>query len=121
MDMEQKKQIDRFQKEYDDTFAKPTWDAHDVTLMKDLQKLMYYIEVRSAMKEGSDSSYRGRMRNPTNGQYISRGSGMYPTGGHRYYDGEKDDAINRLMRLMETETNPEARMAIQMAIRELEA
>lgn len=138
MDMEQKKQIEKFEQDYNAIFSKQAWEPHDITMMKDLQKLMYYIEVRCAMKEGSEDnwdsnerSYRGQMRNPLNGQYMSRGgSGMYPMGGRyydggmsgrRYYDGGREDAISRMNHLMDTETNPEARMAIQMAIRELEA
>lgn len=139
MDMEQKKQIEKFQHDYDEIFSKGAWDPQQVCLMKDLQKLMYYIEVRDAMKEGSEDnwnpnerSYRGgQPRNPSNGQYMSRGgSGHYPMGdyyydnmggsGRRYYDSDRENALSRMRHLMETETNPEARNAIQMAIHELE-
>lgn len=141
MDMEHKKQIEKFQHDYDEIFSKGAWDPQQVCLMKDLQKLMYYIEVRDAMKEGSEDnwdpdkrSYRGgQPRNPSNGQYMPRGgSGHYPMGdyyydnigasGRRYYDNnaDKEDALNRMRRILETETNPEARNAIQMAIHELE-
>lgn len=117
MDMERKKQVEKFQQDYDTIFSKEKWEPHEITLMKDLQKLMYYIEVRCAMKEASDDnwnpderSYRGQMRMPHTSGY-----------GRRYYDGEKEDAINRMYHLMDNETNPEARKALQMAIRELEA
>lgn len=59
------------------------------------------------------------------------GSGTYPMGngpwyyddgmsGRRYYDGEKEDAIHKLHKAMDAETNPEFRMAIQEAIHMLE-
>ena len=48
--------------------------------------------------------------------YDNRGGGS----GRRYYDDEKESALGRMYKMMESETTPEARMAIQMAIRELE-
>ena len=144
------KQIEEFQRDYDKIFEKGKWEPCDYTTMKDLQKLMYYIEVRDAMKNGGDypgseymdqNSYnrgysyaRGgnRMHNPTNGRFMPRGgSGTYPMGngpwyyddgmsGRRYSDGEKEDAIHKLHKAMDAETNPEFRMAIQEAIHMLE-
>ena len=139
------KQIEEFQKDYDKIYAKGKWEPCDYTTMKDLQKLMYYIEVREAMKNGGDypgsdymdqNSYaRGnQMRNMNTGRYMPRGgSGTYPMGngpwyyndggmsGRRYYDGEKEDAIHKLHKAMDAETNPEFRMAIQEAIHMLES
>lgn len=143
------KQVEEFQKDYDKIYAKGKWEPCDYTTMKDLQKLMYYIEVREAMKNGGDysgseymdqNSYnrgysyaRGNtMHNPLNGRFMPRGgSGTYPMGngpwyydngmsGRRYYDGEKEDAIHKLHKAMDAETNPDFRMAIQEAIRMLE-
>ena len=143
------KQVEEFQRDYDKIYDKGKWEPCDYTTMKDLQKLMYYIEVRDAMKNGGDypgseymdqNSYghgysyaRGnRMHNPSNGRFMSRGgSGTYPMGNgpwyyddgmssRRYYDDEKEDAIHKLHKAMDAETNPEFRMAIQEAIRMLE-
>lgn len=143
------KQVEEFQKDYDKIYAKGKWEPCDYTTMKDLQKLMYYIEVREAMKNGGDypgseymdqNSYgrgysyaRGNtMHNPSNGRFMPRGgSGTYPMGngpwyydngmsGRRYYDGEKEDAIHKLHKAMDAETNPDFRMAIQEAIHMLE-
>ena len=137
-----KKQIEKFESDYDKIFSKGAWEPKDVTLMKDLQKLMYYLEVRCAMKEGEDypgseymdersNSYAsgGQARSPMTGRYMSRGgSGTYPMyyddmrgSGRRYYDGEKEDAIHKLHKAMDNESNPEYRMAVQEAIRILES
>ena len=128
--------------EYDADFHriadKGSWSPEEITRMKDLQKLMYYIEVRCAMKEGEEypgseymdvgKSYArgGQRRNPVNGQYMSYrtmdGNRYYDDGrgyGRRYYDTE--DAIHKLHKLMDSENNPEFKMAIQEAIHTLEA
>lgn len=142
------KQVEEFQKDYDKIYAKGKWEPCDYTTMKDLQKLMYYIEVREAMKNGNDypgseymdqNSYNrgysyargGRMHNPSNGRFMPRGSGTYPMdngpwyyddgmSSRRYYDGEKEDAVHKLHKIMDSETNPEFKMAIQEGIRMLE-
>lgn len=139
--MEEKtyKQIEEFEKDYDKIASKDVWDPSDITRMKDLQKLMYYLEVRCAMKDGGDypgSNYMNR------GSYRgNRGSGHYPMdggpwyydngqnmsgrryydsmSGRRYYDDDRKSAIDRLQRMMETETNQSVKMAIQNAIMEL--
>lgn len=110
-----KKQIDKFEADYNKIASKEAWEPKDITMMKDLQKLMYYLEVRCTMKEGgeypgseyidegSGRSYaRNQVRNRNAmGQFTSNGSGMYPMGygrlddmsgtdgmsGRRYYDG----------------------------------
>lgn len=160
------KQIEEFEKDYDKIAAKNVWEPCDITKMKDLQKLMYYLEVREAMKNGGEypgseymdqNSYEGaQRRNMNTGRFMSSrgGSGTYPMGygpmfyndgrgsgrryydgdrgsgrryydddygsGRRYYDGEKEDAIHKLHKAMDAETNPEFKTAIQEAIRMLE-
>ena len=133
------RQIEKFESDYDQIFAKDAWTKDDIETMKDLQKLMYYIEVRCAMKDGGEypgSDYmngrsyanRGQMRNTITGRYISDGrSGMYPMyydsegmSGRRYYDSEKENAVHELHRMMESKNDPEIRMAIQEAVRHLE-
>lgn len=138
-----KKQVEKFESDYDKIFSKGAWEPKDITMMKDLQKLMYYLEVRCAMKEGEDypgseymdergSSYaRGgnQARSPMTGRYMPRGgSGTYPMyyddmrgSGRRYYDDEKESAIHRMHKMMDSESNPDVRMAIQEAIRNLES
>lgn len=140
-----KKQVEKFEDDYEKIFSKSAWEPKDITMMKDLQKLMYYLEVRCAMKEGEEypgseymdersNSYNsyargGQARNAANGRYMSRGgSGTYPMyyddmrgSGRRYYDGEKEDAIHKLYKAMDSESNPEYRMAVQEAIRILES
>lgn len=137
-----KKDIEKFEADYDKIFAKGTWEPKDITMMKDLQKLMYYIEVRCAMKEGEEypgseymdrGSYmnhsyanNGQMRNASTGRYMSRdmGHGYYDDGrgmsGHHYYNDEKDNAINELHRFMESKNDPMTKSIIQDAIRKLE-
>ena len=51
------KQIEEFEKDYDKIAAKDAWEPCDITKMKDLQKLIYYLEVREAMK--NDGEYPG--------------------------------------------------------------
>lgn len=83
------------------------------------------------MDERANSYARGgnQARSAMTGRYMSRGgSGTYPMyyddmrgSGRRYYDGEKEDAIHKLHKAMDSETNPEYRMAVQEAIRILES
>ena len=145
MDMKTQKLIEKYEEDFDKISSKEGWEPNDITIMKDLQKLMYYIELRCAMKEGqqdnwepSERSYRGQSRGGGGGGsgagYGGYGAGRYGTmgggsgryyderggSGRRYYDDEKESALGRLYKMMESEANPEARMAIQMAIRELE-
>lgn len=142
------KQIEKFESDYDKIFAKGAWTKEDLEMMKDLQKLMYYLEVRCAMKKAEEGeyqggemsydsrSYNGRSydgrsyarsmpnRSPSTGRFVS--SGHYPMdysydmSGRRYYDGEKENAVNELHRMMSNMTDPESKMALQDAIRNLE-
>lgn len=95
MEANAKRLIEKYEADYHKIASKETWTKDDITMMKDLQKLMYYIEVRCAMKEGNDypgsehmpdamSYARGRN---SMGQYTSGGSGHYPMeNGPWYYD-----------------------------------
>lgn len=145
--------MDKFLEKVDADFtkisSKEAWTKEDVELMKDLQKLMYYVEVRCAMKEGgeypgseymdNDSSFnsyaRGQARNVNTGRYMSRtgrggnngGSGAYPYSyddmrgsGRRYYDDSRDNTMNHMRHIMETEQDPEVRMILKRAMKELE-
>lgn len=76
-------------------FGKEDIERQDIEDMKDIQKIMYYMEVRCAMKEGedyedeeyindmerSDRSYGNRHYNGYSGNMYSRGSG-YSRGGY---------------------------------------
>lgn len=103
-----RKLLEELESDFHKISSKEGWEPCDITKMKDLQKLMYYIEVRAAMNEGTkqypgyeymddDMSYRGRDRM---GRYTSgRSYGGYDDGYDRrmwrgrsmnmdpYYDG----------------------------------
>ena len=49
-----KKLIEKFDEDFHKISSKEGWEPCDITLMKDLQKLMYYMEVREAMKSGGE-------------------------------------------------------------------
>lgn len=122
MEGKEQRLIEKYEADFDKISSKETWSKEDITMMKDLQKLMYYLEVRCAMKEGtierghSYDSYHG-YSNGRSGRWNPNYDGMY---GRKYYDGEKEAAIHKLHRMMDSEDNPETRMAIQNVIRELE-
>ena len=124
MDMKTQKLIEKYEGDFDKISSKEGWEPQDIEIKKDLQKLMYYIELRCAMKEGQQD-YRRQSRGGYGGYGMMGGSGRYYNdmgggSGRRYYDDEKESALGRMYKMMESETNPEARMAIQMAIRELD-
>ena len=137
-----KKQIEKYQSEFEQKFNKPTWTREDVENMKDLKKLEYYTKVICAMDEGGEypgseyidqrgMSYANQHRSPTTGRYTSSSmSDHYPMyydgssngmSGRRYYDGERTNAIEDLRRMHQMQQDPEVRMAIEQAIRNLEA
>ena len=122
-----KRQIEKFDADYQKIASKDVWEPCDITLMKDLQKLMYYLEVREAMKEGGDYPGSGYIDNDDDMNYRSyaRGRdrmGRYTSGrSMRSYDSEKEDAIHKLHKVMDSENNQEFKMAIQEAIHMLEA
>lgn len=150
------KQVEKFDADYSKIYSQDGWTKEDIEMMKDLQKLMYYIEVRCAMKDGADypgeqymddmsyngydsrsydgydNSYArggygrggmGRSMAMQNGRPMPYGrNGMYGNGmsGRRYYDGEKENAMNDLRRMMSMEQDPEKRSMIESAIHALE-
>lgn len=163
-----RKLLEKLKEDFHKISSKEGWEPCDITLMKDLQKLMYYMEVRDAMKTGGeypgsdymdersygygygdyDMSYRGRDRmtgrftsgDPGYGARSGYGYGRsYDQGygrmsgnryyegggggggsGRRYYDGEKDSMVEYLHRMMESESRPELKNAMQMIAQELE-
>ena len=134
MDDKMRKLVDRFDADFHEYAGKATWEAKDITMMKDLQKLMYYIEVRCAMKEAddrrdysyadNDRSYgmgynRGGYGGPGR-KYYNGPSNYSNATGRRYYDDERENAIRRLHQIMDSESNQELRMAMQNVINELE-
>jgi len=95
-----KKENECFQKDYDKLYAKGSWNKDEVSMMKDLKKLIYYNLVIDAMQNGDEypgSEYmpdmrnsfasRGRMRNSM-GQFTSGGMRGYTNGNMSgtYYD-----------------------------------
>ena len=131
-----KKLIEKFEADFQTLSSKNGWTAEDLTKMKDLQKLMYYMEVRCAMKEGveypgeqymDDRSYDSRSyrsmpnRSPSTGRFTS---GHYPMGynynsydnvsGRRYYDdGGHASFKNDLQRYMMMEKDPMIRQHME--------
>lgn len=133
------KHLEEFEKDFEKIASKGVWDDKDLCKMKDLQKIMYYMEVRDAMKNGQDypgSEYmpdegrsyaRGRdsMGRFTSGnRYMGRSYDMYyddmGSSGRRYYDDEKKNALHKLHHMMDMEENPEKKNALKIAINELE-
>ena len=72
--------------------------------MKDLQKVMYYMEVRDAMKQGEeyDDEYANEMEQPSrsytggryynNGNMYGRGGNSYARGGYNRYSGRRGNS-----------------------------
>lgn len=89
------KEVECFQKDYDKLYAKGSWNKDELSMMKDLKKLIYYSLAIDSMQGGNgypgekympDGMSGRRMRNPMNGQFMSGymyrdmnrgGSGMY--------------------------------------------
>ena len=129
----EKKLIEKYEADFHTISSKDAWTKDDLEKMKDLQKLMYYMEVRCAMKDGADYpgqkymdergydgySYARSMprHNPANGRFVSGTS--YPMGysynmsGRRYYDSEHEKFMNDLTRMMNMETDPATREAME--------
>lgn len=134
-----KKHIEEFEKDYEKIASKGAWDDKDLERMKNLQKIMYYIELRCAMKEGQEypgSEYMpepvmsyargcdGMGRFTSGNRYMGRSYDMYyddmGMSGRRYYDDEKKNALHKLHHMMDMEENPEKKNALKIAINELE-
>ena len=146
MEDKDKKLIEQLEVDFHGLSSKGGWTKEDIEKMKDLQKLMYYIEVRCAMKEkqgyypGSEymdaystASYAmGQHRSPSTGRYVSYDDGMSGhwnppiqnrwdgMSGRHYYDDERMSAINYLKRMHSNEQNPEMKMSLERAIGALE-
>lgn len=113
MESKNKRLLEKLEADFDQLSSCEKWDKNQIELMKDLQKLMYYIEVRDAMKTGGEypgseymeddgesrrsytnipnlpnmNSYtRSMPARRANGQFMS---GHYPMNGNGnwYYDG----------------------------------
>lgn len=72
------KLIERLDADFNRLSSQDGWTKEDLENMKNLQKLMYYIEVRCAMKEGEEYPGEEYMNDPS---YDGRSYG------NRYYDG----------------------------------
>lgn len=122
MEEQMHKTRERLEKEFKEISSCDKWTTDVLTKMKDILKSIYYIDVIEAMGNsgefpGSEElmNYRsydngmngtsGQRRNAM-GQFSRNGmSGTYPmnsypmnTYGRRYYDSEKDHAIQELRR-----------------------
>lgn len=78
------KMVEKFDADYNKIYSQDGWTKEDIEMMKDLQKLMYYIEVRCAMKDGGE--YPGE-------QYMDETS--YNSYDSRYYDGYDNNSYTR--------------------------
>ena len=76
-----KKLLEKLNEDFHKISSKEGWEPCDVTLMKDLQKLMYYIEVRDAMK--GNGEYPGS-------EYIDERRRGYGDYGMSYRRGRDD-------------------------------
>ena len=106
-----------YQQDYDKMFAKGTWSPQEISMMKDLKKLIYYNLAIDAMENGQGHPGEGhlpemsyaRNRNAM-GQFTSgtgsyggdnwdNRSGHYPyypdMGGGMYYDGMNNSSGRR--------------------------
>lgn len=92
MEDKDRKLIDKFSDDFYQLSSQDGWTKEDLENMKNLQKLMYYMEVRCAMKEGEypededmgEMEYNTRFYN--GGRYydggnMNRGGGSYNNGG----------------------------------------
>ena len=82
MDIRDKKLIEKLDNDFHQLSSQEGWQPQDIELMKDLQKLMYYMEVRCAMKENEEYQNDSYGNEIENSRY-----GMYGGYGNRYYDG----------------------------------
>lgn len=136
-----KHENEAFKADFDKIFAKGTWTKEDLSMMKDLKKIIYYNLAICAMEESGEHPGEGylpemsyaRGRNSMNGQYVSRDSGYsgrryynnsyddMTSSGRKYYDSEKEKAIHMLHRMMENTDDPDRKNALKIAINEIEA
>lgn len=139
MDESMKKTRERLMDEFRQASSAQTWTKECIEMMKNLLKSVYYIDVICAMEDGNDypgSDYmpetgasfaRGGQHRNTMGQYSRNGSydnrSYYPMSygmsGRRYYDDEMGSAVHELERMMNSEGNPEKRMALQRILDDL--
>ena len=141
-----KHENETFQADYDKLYAKGSWNKDEISMMKDLKKLIYYNKVICAMDEGKEypgseympenmSGARGRdgMGRYTSGNVMSGmhqippyyyGTGPsydnWDTSGRRYYDSEKEKAIHKLHEMMSMTDDPERKNVYRIALNELE-
>jgi hypothetical protein len=128
MEVQMKKTRERLEEEFNQISSMEKWTKESLETMKNILKSIYYIDVICAMQDGNGEEYSGmsyarggRRGNSAgsysyNGPYYSRPS----MSGKRYYDDERNHAIDKLHRMMESAGNEEVRMAIQNALGELE-
>lgn len=136
MDLQDKKVLEELESDFHKIASKNGWTPEDYESMKNIQKLMYYMEVRCAMKEGQEArdarytdgakrewgqSYdRGTMPRGGSGRYsYDRGSYRYMPE-RRYYDGGRESSISEIRRAMAMEQDPEVREAMENVVMMME-
>ena len=134
-----KKTIAELERDFDKIASKGVWNDQELSRMKELQKIMYYMEVRCAMKEGND--YPGSEYMPDSFGVMYGARGRSSMGGHRYgdswpmhhpeyddmnvyskkyYDSEREKSVHKLHHMMENTDNAEQKNALRFAINALE-
>lgn len=147
-EMIDKRKYEELESDFNKILSKGEWKPEDLCKMKDIQKILYYIDVRQAMKEGADypgeqympeaMSY-ARGRNMNNGRYMSRdmgrGSGTYyppymdgqnqwdgmNTPGRNYYDSQKEKYLHKIHNMMDNTDDAERKAALNFAIKVIES
>lgn len=82
MDNRDKKILEKFDNDFHQIASQEGWEREDIVTMKDLQKLMYYMELRCAMKENEE--YRDEMYDMGNMGDMDYNRSY---NNNRYYDG----------------------------------
>lgn len=135
MDKKDQMVLEELESDFHKIGDKMEWTDAEIEKMKNIQKLMYYMEVRYAMKEGSEypgsdymeermsrdsrpydgrNSYERGMMNRGSGTRYMGGRNSYgmPYGyasGRRYYDGAHENAKNDFRQMMSMEQDPDKR------------
>lgn len=168
MDPKSRRLIARFENDFDSLSANEKYTKEQLEIMKDLEKVMYYIEARDLMRQqqsrpeymnspdmegGGYGVNRNAMGRFTSGAYPmmmdeqryydNNGGNGYGYGGYggngnggggyggygnnygngygrRYYDSEKEKAVQYLRKMMGSEMNPDRSSEIQEVIQWLE-
>ena len=126
MDKEDRRVLDELESDFHKVASQPAWSDNDIEKMKNLQKLMYYMEVRCAMKEGREYPGSEHMedwdsrKSYARSMPVRRMSYTFPYGypsGRRYYDSGRGNWIEDIRHMVSMEQDPEIREQLEHAMR----